>query len=84
MGYAISNKMVFNEPGKYFSVKGSGQRFVFFVENPLFLLDNNKIAEFNANINTPEMIIRDQDSVFFREDDDEFWFLSDDIMVSKI
>lgn len=84
MGYAILDKSVFNEPGKYFSVKGSGQKYVFFVENPIFLLDHSKIAEFNAKINTPEMIIRDHDSIFFKEDNDEFWFLSDDIMVTKI
>jgi len=76
MGYKVDNMGVFpEEEGQYFATKGTEGRCAFFSDTTVCLLSNDMIEFFKEKRGTPEFIIQDYDSIFFRKDGNDYWFI---------
>lgn len=78
MGYKVDDMGLFpGDEGQYFATKGTEGRCTFFADITVCLLDNDMIESFKEKRRTPEFIIQDYDSIFFKKDDNDYWFVLD-------
>lgn len=75
-GYKVDDIGVFpGEEGQYFATKGTDGRCAFFADTIVCLLGDDMIEFFKEKRRTPEFIIQDYDSIFFRKDGNDYWFI---------
>ena len=76
MGYKVDDMGVFpEEEGQYFATKGTEGRCAFFADTTVCLLGDDMIEFFKEKRGTPEFIIQDYDSIFFRKAGNDYWFI---------
>jgi hypothetical protein len=76
MGYKVDDMRLFQEEeGQYFATKGTEGRCAFFADTTVCLLGDDMIEFFKEKRGTPEFIIQDYDSIFFRNDGNDYWFI---------
>jgi hypothetical protein len=76
-GTAVKDMGLFRN-GKYFEVGGSGiERYAFFTETTVYLLGDDMIEAFKNRPDDQKTL--DYDSIFFRKDGKDFWFVSDTV-----
>ena len=76
MGYKVDDMGLFpGEEGQYFATKGTEGRCAFFADTTVCLLGDDMIEFFKEKRGTPEFIIQDYDSIFFRKAGNDYWFI---------
>jgi hypothetical protein len=76
-GTAVKDMGLFKN-GKYFEAGGSGnERYAFFTETTVYLLGNDMIEAFQKRPDDQKTL--DYDSIFFRKDGKDYWFVSDTV-----
>ena len=76
-GTAVKDMGLFKN-GKYFEAGGSGnERYAFFTETTVYLLGDDMIEAFQKRPDDQKTL--DYDSIFFRKDGKDYWFVSDTV-----
>ena len=76
-GTAVKDMGLFKN-GKYFEVGGSSiERYAFFTETTVYLLGDDMIDAFQKRPDDQKTL--DYDSIFFRKDGKDYWFVSDTV-----
>jgi hypothetical protein len=76
MGYKVDDMGLFpGDEGQYFAAKGTDGKCAFFADTTVFLLGDDMIESFKEKRRTPEFIIQDYDSIFFKKDGNDYWFI---------